>query len=273
MGCGGSTGSYPAEIPAAASLPAGIEVLDKNDKEAVQQAIDVCARSFAGSSKTEPAGEFDWLLSDVPDRNDETQLKERVHRLDAGLGFSVHYAFNLKARGLVLVAKPGAWEKSEAGDAGKAMGVVVLYFYPQKWSPSTDGMMAPMNAAMAAGASKWTKSQTGFVEGKRMKALDAALLSMHKKYATDAHIYVPLVAVAPECQGSGVGGKMMRAVNAIADALGLPLYLECDAGDKTPEGFYKKLGYESVGKEDITVKGGETYPGGMHAMRRAPAGK
>jgi GNAT superfamily N-acetyltransferase len=271
MGCGGSAGPYPAEIPAAAALPAGIEVLHKKDTEAVERAINLSARSFAGTAKAPPAMEFDWMLKeDAPDR--EADLQERVSRLEAMIGFCVHKAFVLGQRGLVLQAKPGAWESSDAKtDDGKAVGVAVLYFYPKKWP--ADGMMAEINAAGAAGMSKWTKAQKAFLEGKKMKALEAVMKTLRKEHGSTAHIYVQVMAVHPDNQSQGVGGKLMRAVSAIADAAGLPLYLETEP---TKEGFYKKCGYAVVGKGEpsVTVNGvADPFSGGMIAMRREPASK
>lgn len=277
--CRANSAGYPVEIPQPdASLPPGLEILYKNNTESVQQATDLAARSFAGTENADPPAEFDWLLEDVADRSDPAQQSERLDRLSAALGFCIHYSFLLGRRGLVLVARSGASDSDgvvpTGGESTKIVGVTTLCFYPKKWSPSIDGVCMPMKAGVSAGASKWSKTQNQFLSSKRMGALEKAMQKLHKKYANGPHIYVWVVAVDPERQGAGVGSKMMRAVSAIADALNLPCYLECDSGKN--EDVYKRFGYVTVGKEDVTVeKGGrdgtqEMFPGGMCAMRREP---
>jgi ribosomal protein S18 acetylase RimI-like enzyme len=266
MGCGSSSGPYPADIPPSAALPSDIEILGQDDKEAVQNAIDICARSFAGTAKSPPAQEFHWMLGDA-DMSDEAKQKERAEQTAAAMGFCVHYAFLLGQGGLVLQAKPGAWEGSGTND-GKPACIAILQVYPTKYSTST---MKLMSAFSASGASKWTKAQKDFMNGKKMAALDAVLGKVHKKHASDGHIYLQVLAVDPEAQGSGLGRKMLVALNKYADVMGLPLYLEC-SGEKNPK-IYEKFGYTTVGKEDVTAtdKGGtEELPGGLIVMRREP---
>merc|ERR1712187_642012 len=105
------------------------------------------------------------------------------------------------------------------------------------------------------------------MNSKRVKAFDKTLLTMHKAHATGPHIYLEVVAVDPACQRAGVGRKMMQAVHAIADAMGLPCYLETDN-----EGVFKKFGYETAGTEDL-IEGFDKWLGGMRAMRREPVKK
>ena len=50
MGCGPSTGPYPATIPASAPLPRSLAALDQKDAADVQQAVDMVARAFAGTA-------------------------------------------------------------------------------------------------------------------------------------------------------------------------------------------------------------------------------
>lgn len=77
MGCGASAGPYPAEIPGSAALPAGIAVLDPKDGVAVQQAVDLVARAFAGSDTAPPPAEvgdrdyYDFTRSSARDRPGE----------------------------------------------------------------------------------------------------------------------------------------------------------------------------------------------------------
>eukprot|EP00931_Biecheleriopsis_adriatica_P077932 TRINITY_DN51401_c0_g1_i1.p1 TRINITY_DN51401_c0_g1~~TRINITY_DN51401_c0_g1_i1.p1 ORF type:complete len:286 (+),score=52.01 TRINITY_DN51401_c0_g1_i1:47-904(+) len=280
--CCSSDAPYPAILPESFDAPPGIEVLEPEQKQLVEQAIDVCARGFTGTLTAEPPGEFEWLLSDVPDRTDA----ERVHRMSAMMAFLTHYSFVLGRRGLVLVAKNAkgvaAWDETAPSGAGpsnehaKVTGCVMLWFYPKGWSPSTDGMCVQIKAGSNCGGSKWTKSQNTFMNGKRMQCLDKVMQKMHKAHASTPHIYVQVLAVDPEVQGQGVGGKLLRAVNQIADKFNLPLYLECDGHSKN-EAVYKKFGYAVAVREDLILKekGKEdaVFPGGMCAMRREPGTK
>ena len=259
MGCGSSKGPYPAGLPAGAGdLPDGVQILGQNDAAAVQETSDMAGRSFAGTASAAPPAEFDWLFGpELSDRTDPTQQKERAHCASASMAVCVHFAFQLGDRGLVLVAR-------DTSEGNKIVGHVVIEFHPVGWKPL--GSFAQMKAVMNAGASKWTKAQQDFTSSKRDKALQKVLSSLHKAHASGPHMYVLAVAVDPDAQGKGVGGKLMRAINKIADAAKLPLYLECDSGKN--EAVYQKFGYTTVGKEKVEKVDGSEMPGEMCAMRR-----
>lgn len=202
--------------------------------------------------------QFDWLLQDVPDKKDAEQIKERMHRLVAPLGVCMHKAFLLGERGLILVARDGA--------RGKIKGCVTLYFYTEKYK--VDGLIMDMKTCFAAGMSQWSKTQSAIMQSKRMAALDAGTKKLHTKHASTPHIFAQIVAVDPDEQGKGLGKMMMQTVNAIADEMKLPLYLECDHGKN--EAFYMKCGFVNVGTEDLTAseKSGPAVFKGLVAMRR-----
>ena len=153
-------------------------------------AIDVCSRSFAGTATTDAPTEFEWMLADLPDKSDETQLKERVLLTSCAMAFCVHYAFVRGERGLVLQAKPDAWETSGTSGGGKAVGVATLYFHPKKVTSDFIGMMKAFVAAEKSAGKKFTKAQQAFVNGKKSKAIDSCLEKFGKKHGSPPFIHV-----------------------------------------------------------------------------------
>jgi ribosomal protein S18 acetylase RimI-like enzyme len=80
----------------------------------------------------------------------------------------------------------------------------------------------------------------------------------------DPHHYLFIVGVEPSQQGRGHGRAMLAALNARADASGLPCYLETDRESSV------RL-YESVGYRVLTdVRLGTVNHLRMWAMRREP---
>merc|ERR1712019_118048 len=73
----------------------------------------------------------------------------------------------------------------------------------------------------------------------------------HYHVVHNPHWYVLCFAVRPECQGHGLGRKLMNAVTGIADLESLPCFLEtCGERNKA---IYKCFGYEVAGEHTIEV--------------------
>ena len=272
MGLCCSSGSYPPALVIPlfenGGISAGIEVLDALDKQTVNQTIDVCARSFVGSPNAEPPREFEWLLHNFPDRTDSNG--ERKEQLSAVMAYSIHYAFILGSRGLVLIQR-----RDENDPLSEIVGCVIMYLYPRGWGG--DGMCASLKAGTNAGAFNWSKLQNAFMESPRMKALEQCIESLHKTYASTAHIHVQIVAINPEFQGKSYGSKLLKAVSTIADEMRLACYLECDSGKN--EAIYQKNGYITAGRLPLSVSSCEStqdesllFSGQMCAMRREIGG-
>jgi len=65
--------------------------------------------------------------------------------------------------------------------------------------------------------------------------------------ARPGHLYLDTVAVHPDAQGQGVGGRLLRFVEAHARALGLPeVRLHTNAMMWENQRIYPKYGYEVV---------------------------
>ena len=88
---------------------------------------------------------------------------------------------------------------------------------------------------------------------KRLMALEKVMKASHKQWAPGQHRYSSMIAVAPSAQGQGLGGLLVRAVHAMADAERVPCYLECN-GTRTRD-IYKHLGYEEMAKYTVALDG------------------
>ena len=78
-----------------------------------------------------------------------------------------------------------------------------------------------------------------------------------------AHEYLQLVAVAPERQGQGLGGALLRAALDRCDREGTPAYLE--ASTVRSRGLYERLGFVQLGPALVLPDGPSMWP-----MWRAP---
>jgi GNAT superfamily N-acetyltransferase len=69
--------------------------------------------------------------------------------------------------------------------------------------------------------------------------------------------YLSIVGIAPQLQGQGLGGTLVRPILARADDLGIPSYLETF----TPrnKNFYQRLGYQEVASFVEPVTGSEYW--------------
>merc|ERR1712190_19876 len=91
---------------------------------------------------------------------------------------------------------------------------------------------------------------------KRMKAISEIIDPIHAKDVVGKHWYLALVGVDPKYQGQGLGGKLVRYLNAQAVADKLPCYLQC-TGARNPK-VYEKCGYVIVGDaHEISCDGDE----------------
>ena len=72
----------------------------------------------------------------------------------------------------------------------------------------------------------------------RFRALDAVLAEHHP---TGAHHHLEFLAVHPDHQGQGLGGRLLAAHHRVLDREGVPAYLE--AADPRSRGLYARAGY------------------------------
>lgn len=69
------------------------------------------------------------------------------------------------------------------------------------------------------------------------------------------HVYMRVLAVSPDAQGKGIGGKLVQAVLKLAN--GYPVYLDCH-GDNTR--FYAKHGFKIAKAFTLTAPSGAEIP-------------
>jgi len=65
---------------------------------------------------------------------------------------------------------------------------------------------------------------------------------MRKRHHHDPHWYLAVLGVEPAYKGRGLGGRLLRALSARADADGMPCYLETDEPENV--GLYQHHGYD-----------------------------
>ena len=80
----------------------------------------------------------------------------------------------------------------------------------------------------------------------------------------EPHYYLFVLGVEPDSQGRGHGKALLRALNARADARGVPCYLETDRPENVR--LYRSVGYEVVHEGTIEPLGGLR----MWTMQREP---
>ncbi|MEM1367939.1 MAG: GNAT family N-acetyltransferase [Cyanobacteria bacterium P01_H01_bin.15] len=67
---------------------------------------------------------------------------------------------------------------------------------------------------------------------------------LHHQLCPEPHWYLGMLGVSPQCQGQGIGGKLLQPVLAEADSTQLPCYLETTTTSAVR--FYQRQGFEVV---------------------------
>jgi GNAT superfamily N-acetyltransferase len=65
-----------------------------------------------------------------------------------------------------------------------------------------------------------------------------------KRHPHESHWYLFAIGVAPDAQGTGIGGALLRARLDVCDEQGLPSYLESSKPDNVP--IYEHVGYRAM---------------------------
>mmetsp|Transcript_24306 Transcript_24306/g.49349 ORF Transcript_24306/g.49349 Transcript_24306/m.49349 type:complete len:293 (-) Transcript_24306:200-1078(-) len=264
--------STPTVVQAALS-DGKVELLPKDE---FGQLLPVIACGMAGTKKSDPEWLLHWLFGPVvkdyddPHRHDvfkfvlATAVMRRIREAGSH-GFmlaSRNPSGELAAGGLFRWLPNGPKKESEFLENIRMGRTVFNYLVPRGEMPAllTD-------PALEEKKNRWK----GGVE-KRKAHLKSFMDELHAKHAPGAHIYVKSVATNPALQGQGHMSRILRAINRICDAEGLPAYLEC-SGAKN-KGIYEHFGYVCEGVYPIHLEGDE--PGWkpntpLYAMLRPPA--
>lgn len=219
--------------PDIGELPDGVEQLKRSpaDSKAASMAL---LRSFAGTESCQPELGFDWCLGP------ELQGKgwddpRRQNSMAWTFRYIVQDAFSSSEAGVLACRTTG----------GEFAGVLTLKIYRK---PFKDGIN--MTALMRCGSVE--KDGQPYIQGPRMKAMESAQAKLHETHGTEPHLHIAAIGVDPSAQGTGVGGKLMRAALQVADRQGIACYIECVG--VSSKGFYEKFGFESKGQEMMTTK-------------------
>ncbi|MEM9244601.1 MAG: GNAT family N-acetyltransferase [Cyanobacteria bacterium P01_F01_bin.153] len=89
----------------------------------------------------------------------------------------------------------------------------------------------------------------------------STVVQMHERLMPEPHWYLGMLGVSPQCQGQGIGGRLIQPTLELADRSNTPCYLETT----TPAAvrFYERHGFQTI-HQDFFV--GHPY----WAMKRSP---
>ena len=131
---------------------------------------------------------------------------------------------DLRARWLPWLFRWSTWKGfyfgRTLGTAGELTGVAALI--GPDGGDFTPEQLAQFDYAAgrdAIGAAEWDRAVD-----RVNAAFDPADTALHQT-CSEAHWYLDVLAVAPACQGQGMGGTLLRAVHELADADGKPTVL------------------------------------------------
>jgi len=88
-----------------------------------------------------------------------------------------------------------------------------------------------------------------FVVKERQEVLFRILEAFEEYHPDESCWYLPLIAVDPAHQGSGIGSELMKAAMSRIDEDGLPSYLE--SSNPRNISLYERYGYEVMGQIKI----------------------
>ena len=234
-------------------------IFEVTSKEHYWQAFDVLGLSFAGDA--EHAGEptADWMMKNTPladhshpDRLPILTMTNTVDRLyyvkKYGGGFfairgadgkMAAVAHMCKVKGGGKPANPWSMWNMIMGFAALGAAKRIPEFHKRR-DPASKAMQKQFNEEQKS-------------RGKLLDNLPNKLKAEHgpKPY----HYYVTTAAVLPMEQGKGHCSKLFKALHRIADAEGVPCFLDC--GSEKNVAVYTRLGYRVVASGTVTAGPGD----------------
>ena len=129
----------------------------------------------------------------------------------------------------------------EGGDivvAGDPVGGLACWFGPDRHGPSEAGMAAH---GLADVLEQWGPDASA-----RIVAMTAEIERQHERLIDGPHLRLDFFGVDPVRQGSGLGSALLGHGHEIADAAGLPSYLETFTRPNVT--YYERRGYGVIGK-------------------------
>ena len=82
-----------------------------------------------------------------------------------------------------------------------------------------------------------------------MRRLGEHVDSVHQRLAPFKHWFLQAIGVAPQIQGEGYAGKLLRPMLARMDEEGIPCYLETLEEQNVP--LYEHFGFEVIEKSNV----------------------
>ena len=220
--------------------------------------VDVLVSAFCGSTTSAPCPIMSWVYTGTSQLGPLASApnEQRVSWFKYNMGFS---ALICQGRGglYALVDK-------ETGKVVSAAGVI---------PPGARRMNQMSLREMIAidGKLKRPKKDKA-LDGKwiaRNSYLTKTMSSTHTELAPGDHLYVLVFGSDPAAQGTGAGSALMGFLHKLADADGVPMYLESGA-EKGPGFFAKKGGFEQSKRVTLSHGKAENFDanGGLVAMVR-----
>ena len=99
--------------------------------------------------------------------------------------------------------------------------------------------------------------KAGFAAIRKMVQFQSAVVRLQMQLIQDPFWYLKLVAIAPEFQGQGFAGRLLRPSLAAAEERGEPVFLETHNPRNIP--IYEKYGFRVVLKQEIGKSGIQHY--------------
>ena len=222
MGGGASVHAVPPD-----SLLKGIECDSRIGAVTDEEAIEGIALGFCGTATTPKEEVVSWILG------------PRWAAFDAPERLAV-CRYNGKFA-VASCSKKGTVLGLRDPDSKEVLGVMLLRRTPESGSEM-------MKTMMKVGSPPHMSTK---IYGKGPLKRDGAVEGGMKKLGHAGPQYVLYaLSVKPEHQGKGVAGALVRALFALADRDGVPVYVDC-AGERL-EAIYGKLGFEKVKQVEVT---------------------
>eukprot|EP00397_Hematodinium_sp_SG-2012_P058509 GEMP01074081.1.p1 GENE.GEMP01074081.1~~GEMP01074081.1.p1 ORF type:complete len:336 (+),score=37.86 GEMP01074081.1:125-1132(+) len=284
-----------------------LQCASHSDYVTAREAIATCiGKSFSGSDRTAPEGCLHWMIGpELADLSDP----HREQAVTFIMRWPVTQHSVLPANGIVLtcpystdgltgnvcddvqgstapgkdraMVEPGVnYQHSNSPDSYGAVAVIRYYgsgfegplvFEETRchWSiMATPTVLAALPDLVQK--ANWKESLKR-CEARAKKVL-ALTRDLHEKHASSPHFYLSTLAVHPDMQGKGLGGKLLRALNQAADRARIPCYLET-TGERNVA-IYQKYGYKVMENVRLEIEADvDTWPASiLTTMLREPQG-